>query len=290
MAAVGVVLEAAWRIVDDLEILVILCHVYLGSQPRPSRRRLLKALLRTMRSEDRERPLRSDGEASSSLSPPPPMLQHDDDGEDNDEAIFAATSPHRDDRPSAWPPEVGDDWDWGRRILDELALFGSWRCVVRSLGGRGKAGIVQACCWLAARLVTAGAADSLWQLPWPALAAYRAVLAHPFERWALGAEKTSGWAGWRGAVATALLDVSTWSLGLAYTPRIKALLGLDVAAADVARHATASIRALPLAVASVAAARVLGLALFGAARLDRLHRSLSRRLTRSRLSRTPRFL
>lgn len=261
MCSVGL-LESAWRIVDDLEILVCLCRVYSRSRPRPSRRRFLKALLRTM-SHDR-----------SWFSPTPtarkrhivPEEESLDDEEDEEEE------------------EEEDDYAVGRRILDELALFRSWRRVASEVAGR-KLDDSAVKWWLGARLASAGLCD-LAPLPWPMTIAYRALVAHPLERWtvsavdrrALAASAKRGlwWATSRGAILAALVDRKTIG-GIACAPRLRALFGLDASMVDVVVHAKASVKALPLAVVSVVAARLFAFVLFGPSRLDQVAEDLVRR-------------
>lgn len=257
MCSVGL-LESAWRIVDDLEILVCLCRVYSRSKPRPTRRRVLKALLRTM-SHDR-----------SWFSPTTTRKRV----VAEDESLVDEEEDEEDEE---------DDYAVGRRVLDELALFGSWRRAASvSTGHALDSSAVW--WWLGARLASAGVFD-LIPLPWPMTIGYRALVAHPLEQRtvaaAAGASTTPSegklwWATSRGALLAAFVDKKTIG-GLACAPRLRALFNLDTSMADVVNHAKASVSALPLAIVSVVAARILAFILFGPSRLDQVAEDLVRR-------------
>lgn len=296
MASVGL-LETAWRVVDDLEILLCLCRVYLESKPWPSRRRVVKALLRAMSEERGVSVLpfwtlaprqRLSDEESSSYSP----RRVEENLDDDDEAVFASSgetvaeafvvNAHQ-HRPNAFM----------RRILDELALFGSWCSVtsaVISYDVSKPAPGVALGFWLLARLASAGAFD-MTPMPKVLMLAYRAVLAHPLERQAIRSLAPSGsspagvWAGWRGAILAAVLESQSANLGLASGPRLRGLLHLDVTRSHVLIHAKACIRALPLAVASVLAARAIAFVFFGASHLEDVAKRIARRSAPTKRSR-----
>ena len=236
MASVGV-LGLAARIVDDLEILWCLCRVLGRASPRPSRRRIVRALFRTI-ADDR---LLQQPRIKKRRRQPPKLSDTESDEQPAEKKI------HR--------------YEPSTRFLDEIALYPSWRSVARSLDV--ETSFVP---WLLARGVLTGYAD----LPLPFLPVYRGLLAHPLERLVVRRTGTSSeslatvfWGSWRGAIVAVFFDRC---LGVSAAPRLRGLAGADVRLGDALIHARLSLKRLPSAVLAVVAARLCAFLLFGSSK------------------------
>eukprot|EP00635_Sarcinochrysidales_sp_CCMP3193_P014298 CAMPEP_0118897484 /NCGR_PEP_ID=MMETSP1166-20130328/4860_1 /TAXON_ID=1104430 /ORGANISM="Chrysoreinhardia sp, Strain CCMP3193" /LENGTH=338 /DNA_ID=CAMNT_0006836555 /DNA_START=5 /DNA_END=1021 /DNA_ORIENTATION=- len=301
MASLGA-LQLATRIVDDLEILVCLCRVLSRSSPRPSRRRVLKALLRTI-GDDRGGGVmrRGGGKATATAAVAARFFGHGGvgpgaaaAGADTDEGRRLSLGGGVVDEPGvvAEPAAASAAVSSSSRLLDEVALYGSWRAVASKIvvprDPPRSASAMAMASYLAARFFNGGQKGGaiLWSSSssslfffswWPSLGAActRGLLAHPFETLAVrtlfttaappeGHVTTAFWASARGSVSAAFLDVN--HLGLGAAPRLLGLVGGNVRLLDALLHARLSLACLPSAVAAVALARVLAFVLFGASK------------------------
>ena len=277
-------LGLAVRIVDDVEILWCLCRVLYRSSPRPSKRRILRALYRTI-ADDRS------PDVSEEKKKAAPLVRRASVAVLSrifiaDEDLFSASKDDHEEREDMANFDVGPPLT---KVLEEVALYPLWRSVaVEIVEGSSRKEVLAFGAWCVARLALGGFADLLF-LPRPLLLAYRGLLAHPFEKTCLAClsplkknhefsagyrGKNEFWAGYRGAVFASLLDAN---LGLAAAPRLKGMTGRAVTINDCLLHAQLSLYRLPRAVAAVVLSRLAALFLFGSS--DRQH-SLQQRLTR----------
>uniref|UniRef100_A0A7S3NQ44 Uncharacterized protein n=1 Tax=Aureoumbra lagunensis TaxID=44058 RepID=A0A7S3NQ44_9STRA len=282
MSTLGVI-GLASRIVDDVEILVIMFRVYIRCSCRPSRRRVLKALVSTLGESRHFKKRSTNHRPLVALSSRLVMTETNEAEED----LFTSNS---EQNQQMYHKEVHRDnennflyiseWNLARTFLEEVALFISWRnvtarcceCQPVPIRHSKRLFILGNSAWLLARIAITGIAQL--GLPGPISFCLRYLLAHPLEimvtRCVFQMNSLSSpskeepgmcfWRSWRGALIAGILDTH---IGLGAAPRLRALLNKSISSRHLFTHFFVAFPNLPEAICNVLAARLLALLLFG---------------------------